>query len=273
MKACKIPVIDNTLYDEESTIWWSDDGIGAMLRYISSPWRLPYFRSVLERQSENLPGRCLLDVGCGGGILTEEFAGMGFEVTGLDPSERLLEVAREHATANGLNIDYQEGYGHKLPFEDQTFDIVACCDVLEHIKNWDAVIDEIARVLKNKGIFLFDTINRTVMSKIFLIKMAQQWKYTRFLPSLLHTWEMFIKPQELKNSLDRYGLHLIDVKGTKPANPISIMISAHRFNRGKLSVFDFARRLSPAEGPDLNGFYMGYALNDSSPLYGNRSGS
>ena len=174
MKACKIHAIDNTLYDDESANWWSENGIGAMLRHISSPWRLPYFRRVLERQSENLPGRRLLDVGCGGGILAEDFAGMGFQVTGLDPSRRQLDVAREHAADNGLHIDYQKGHGHKLPFGDQAFDIVACCDTLEHIDNWDAVIGEIARVLKNRGLFLFDTINRTVMSKIFLIKMAQQ---------------------------------------------------------------------------------------------------
>ena len=68
--------------------------------------------------------------------------------------------------ANGLRIDYQAGYGHKLPFAGETFDVVACCDTLEHIENRDAVIGEIARVLKTDSVFLFDTINRTIRKRI-----------------------------------------------------------------------------------------------------------
>jgi 2-polyprenyl-6-hydroxyphenyl methylase/3-demethylubiquinone-9 3-methyltransferase len=131
---------------------------------------------------------------------------------------------------------------------------------LEHIQNWDAVIAEITRVLKDDGIFLFDTINRTVLSKLFIIKMAQHWQMTRFLPQRLHVWEMFIKPEELKNSLERHGLHQKDSKGTKPTNPLPVLHSAYNFNRGKLSIFELAERLRPSEGSDLSSFYMGYAV-------------
>jgi 2-polyprenyl-6-hydroxyphenyl methylase/3-demethylubiquinone-9 3-methyltransferase len=254
--------IDNDLYSEMSSTWWSDDGVGAMLRQISTPWRLPYFQRVLTGQLSDNSGKCLLDVGCGGGILAEEFAAMGFAVTGLDPSEKLLDAARDHANANGLSIDYQAGYGHELPYEDESFDIVACCDTLEHIENWDAVIGEIARVLKNNGLFLFDTINRTIISKIFLIKMAQEWKFTRFLPPNLHDWQMFIKPQELQSAIERFGLRQKEIKGTQPANPIPVALSAHQYNTGKMSLTEFAKRISPRQGSDMAGFYMGYATKD-----------
>jgi 2-polyprenyl-6-hydroxyphenyl methylase/3-demethylubiquinone-9 3-methyltransferase len=263
LDANKIPRIDNDLYDEQAANWWSDDGVGAMLRYISTPWRRPYFQRVLEKQLDDFRGKCLLDVGCGGGILSEDFAVMGFAVTGLDPSGKLLDAARNHALANGLRIDYQAGYGHDLPFDNNTFDIVACCDALEHIENWQAVIGEIVRVLKDDGIFLFDTINRTTMSKIFLIKLAQEWRFTRFLPPNLHVWEMFIKPEELKGCFECYGLQAKDIRGTHPGNPLPVLISAHQYNSGKLSVTEFAKRISPVEGPDMAGFYMGYAVKSA----------
>ena len=90
----------------------------------------------------------LLDVGCGGGLLTEELSRMGFSVTGIDRSKESLSVAREHARQGGLCIDYQVASAESLPFGEATFDVVTCCDVLEHIPNWKDVLKEISSVLK-----------------------------------------------------------------------------------------------------------------------------
>jgi 2-polyprenyl-6-hydroxyphenyl methylase/3-demethylubiquinone-9 3-methyltransferase len=191
---------------------------------------VPYFERVLAQLKIEPQSKRALDVGCGGGVLAAEFAAMGFTVTGLDPSDQSLEAARAQAAQSGLNIDYRFGYGDKLPFENESFEVVYCCDVLEHIQNWDAVIGEVARVLKRSGVFLYDTINRTMFSKITMIKMAQEWKFTRLAPPNLHVWEMFITPDELKASLARHGLQNKDLVGTKMnGNPIKMILALMRY--------------------------------------------
>ncbi len=253
--------IDNDIYNNLSEMWWNDSGFAGLLKHITNPWRVPYFQRMLIQHLENLSGKHLLDIGCGGGILAEELAAMGFSVTGIDPSDKSIVVAKKHAKKNNLHIDYRIGYGNRLPFENETFEVVACCDVLEHIHDWDAVIGEIARVLKHNGIFVFDTINRTTASKIFFIKMFQDWKFTRFLPPNLHVWNMFIKPEELKASLERHGLHYKDIKGTKPAVGFFQFLKLIRqYNTGKISSAELGKRLSAPEGSRIECTYMGYAI-------------
>jgi len=255
--------IDNDIYNRMSDIWWSEHGFAALLRHLSNPWRVPYFQRILTSELGVEPrGSRALDIGCGGGLLAEEFAAMGFDVTGIDPSVESLEVARTHAAHSGLRIEYLEGHGAELPFEDTAFDVVYCCDVLEHIREWETVIGEAARVLKPGGVFLYDTINRTPASKFAFIKMAQEWRLMRYMPPNLHVWEMFITPEELADSLERRGLRNKDVKGTKPvANLFKVLINQWLYSRSRITAAEFARRTQVGqEGPDINGVYMGYAL-------------
>ena len=110
---------------------------------------MKYYRKVLFDKLKIEPnGKRALDIGCGGGILAEEFARVGCKVTGIDPSEPSLEVAREHAEKAGFDIEYKAGIGEDIPFDDETFDMVYCCDVLEHVINLEKVIKETGRVLK-----------------------------------------------------------------------------------------------------------------------------
>jgi 2-polyprenyl-6-hydroxyphenyl methylase/3-demethylubiquinone-9 3-methyltransferase len=131
---------DNNLYDRLADTWWREDVFLNLLQTTLNPWRLPYFKRILGQLEIEPRGSRALDVGCGGGLLTEEIAAMGFFVTGIDPSVRSLEIARAHAARKSLPIEYRVGYGHDLPFENQSFDVVFCCDVLEHVTEWDAVI-------------------------------------------------------------------------------------------------------------------------------------
>jgi 2-polyprenyl-6-hydroxyphenyl methylase / 3-demethylubiquinone-9 3-methyltransferase len=133
--------------------------------------------------------------GCGGGFLAEEFARLGFDVVGVDPSAVSIEAARAHAAASSLNIDYRVGAGEQLLVEDGMFDVAYCCDVLEHVSDLDRVISETARVLKPGGLYLFDTVNRTLQSKLVAIKIAQEWPLTRVVDTPMHDWQMFIKPR------------------------------------------------------------------------------
>lgn len=256
-----MPQINNEAYSNQAECWWSENGFLALLRYFNNVWRFPYYQRVLTEQLENPHGKRLLDVGCGGGVLAEQFAAMGFAVTGIDPSAKSIEVARAHAAQNGFKIDYLVGYGNELPLENETFDIVVCSDVLEHIENWDEVIGEIARVLKHNGIFVYATINRTASSKAGVIELWQENEATSYMPPNLHVWEMFIKPEELEDSFERYGLQNKEIKGINPLKDPSIVpVAMQEHKEGKISSFEFIQRTYGGEGSNIEIYYKGYAI-------------
>src|SRR5215212_5571085 len=129
--------INNRVYDDFADTWWDEDEFLHLLKVMVNPWRVPYFKNVLVKYyDQDLSRVRLLDIGCGGGVLTEEFASMGCQVTGIDISPRSIAVAQAHAATAGLSIDYRVGPGTRLPFGDGFFDAVSCCDVLEHIQDW-----------------------------------------------------------------------------------------------------------------------------------------
>jgi 2-polyprenyl-6-hydroxyphenyl methylase/3-demethylubiquinone-9 3-methyltransferase len=254
--------VDNSLYSRPGDIWWDERATLSMLRTSLNPARFGYFRHVLTEQLRANPdGMTALDVGCGGGLLAEEFARLGCQVTGVDPSEQALEVARAHASTSGLDITYRAGVGEALPFPDRSFEIVYCCDVLEHVNDLNQVIGEIARVLAPSGVFFFDTINRTFLSKLLAIKLAQEWKLTRVLPPNLHDWRQFIKPAELDLLLIRHGLERQKVVGLMPGlRPITTLFAIYRYKRGAISVGELGRRLAFRASRNLSVSYAGYAL-------------
>ena len=256
-----MPETNNDIYDRLADTWWRSDGFLNLLQTAVNPWRLSYFRRILHDLPIDPRRSRALDVGCGGGLLAEEIAAMGFAVTGVDPSRRSLEIARTHAVQSGLQIDYQRGHGHQLAFEDESFDVVFCCDVLEHVRDWDAVIREISRVLRRNGVFCYDTINRTFSSKLRNIFIAQQWRWTRYAPAHLHVWEMFITPDELAASLTRHGLEPRGIVGTAAkGNPIAALRLLRQYKTGRVSAADFGRRLGMTEGPDISNSYVGHAV-------------
>ena len=194
--------IDNDVYDRMGDSWWDETNPLNVLHGSITPGRFGYFREVLTRHHEGgVAGLRALDIGCGGGFLAEEFARLGCDVVGVDPSSVSIETARRHAAANGLEIDYRVGSGEQLPAEDSSFDVVYCCDVLEHVSNLDRVVSETARVMKPGAMYLFDTINRTLTSKVIAIKVMQEWSLTRIADVAIHDWRMFIKPTELAATL------------------------------------------------------------------------
>ena len=173
--------VDNDVYDRLGGSWWEESSPLNLLHGIT-PGRFGYFRDVLTRQPETrVRGLRALDIGCGGGFLAEEFAALGCQVAAVDPSPVSIAAARGHAAGRGLDIDYRVGAGEQLPFRDSAFDLAYCCDVLEHVSDLDRVVSETARVLKPGGLYLFDTINRTLKSKLLVIKAMQQWPLTRVL--------------------------------------------------------------------------------------------
>ena len=253
--------IDNELYDRLADTWWRENGFLNLLQTTLNPWRVPYFKRILRQLQIDPQGARALDVGCGGGLLAEELAAMGFTVTGIDPSPHSLDIARVHAAQKSLPIEYAQGYGDNVPFANESFDAVFCCDVLEHIADWDAVIRDISRVLRRGGVFMYDTINRTFASKLRSILIAQKWKWTRYAPPDTHVWEMFITPDEIAESFGRHGLEQKDITGTAAkGNPFRALWLVRQYSLGKISSVDFGRGIDMTEGPVLSGSYMGYAL-------------
>jgi 2-polyprenyl-6-hydroxyphenyl methylase/3-demethylubiquinone-9 3-methyltransferase len=255
------PEIDNDIYDRLSDSWWNQNGFLNLLQSATNPWRVPYFRRILAELQIEPAGSRALEIGCGGGLLAEEIARMGFAVTGIDPSRKSLEVANLHARESGLQIDYRYGFGGNLPFDAGTFDVVFCCDVLEHIRNWDEVIGESARVLRPHGIFFYNTVNRTRSSKLDAIKMMQEWWPTRFAPPNTHVWEMFVAPQELEASAAKHGLSNQEVVGTRHLrSALEIILAIWSYKSARITSAEFGRRIRAVEGPDISVNYMGYAI-------------
>jgi len=253
--------IDNNLYDRMADSWWDETGFLHILAALIPP-RFGYMRRVLFDELGIDPhGLRTLDIGCGGGGLAEEFARLGCDVSGIDPSLESLGAAWTHAKEQGLRIDYRQGRGEAIPFADASFDVAYSCDVLEHVADLPRVIAETARILKPGGIFLYDTINRTWRSKLVVIKLFQEWSGTSFMPPDLHDWSLFIKPRELLGLLDRNGLRHRGMTGLSPAaGPLRIFQILRARKRGEMSYAEAARRIDLHESGDTNIVYLGHAV-------------
>lgn len=262
-----IKQINNEVYRRLGHTWWDEESEFASLRFFINPVRFGYFSRVFAAErGRNAADDSCLDVGCGGGFLSEEFARAGFCVTGIDPAEESLEAARAHAAEEGLSIAYRVGTGEAIPFPERFFDVVLCCDVLEHVRDPEKVIEEVARVLKPDGLFFYDTINRTFASRIMVIKAMQEWPWTAFAERNSHIWDKFIKPDELPAMFDRHGLANREMRGiTSRRNPFANLIDLRRRAKGEISLKELGRRLAFHESRDLSVSYMGYALKRKAP--------
>jgi 2-polyprenyl-6-hydroxyphenyl methylase / 3-demethylubiquinone-9 3-methyltransferase len=259
--------IDNTIYNTEDVGWWNKDSPLHLIKLLLNPVRIEYIRNNLsEKFKQQLSGKNALEIGCGGGILSEEIAKMGVDVTGIDPSENSIKCAVKHAEINKLPIKYEVATGERVPFKSNYFDIVLCCDVLEHVSNLYQVISEISRVLKPGGIFIYDTINRNLISNLVTIKILQKWKRWAILPSDLHVYNMFIRPNELKSLLRHNNIEWIDHRGIKPdILPYRILAYLHQRAKGTLSYEDFSKKFRLTEGNSLCVSYMGCAIKRDIP--------
>jgi len=175
-----------------------------------------YFHEKIGR----VEGASILDVGCGGGLVSEEFAKRGARVTGIDLSEKALQAARGHAAAGGLRIRYELGRAEELPVGDGLFDAVVCADCLEHVDDLERVIGQVSRVLRDGGTFCYDTVNRTLLSKVlvaWIVDPILRREYRSLNVSerayAVHDWNKFIKPEELAELMARHGLANRETKG------------------------------------------------------------
>lgn len=186
--------------------WWDPEGeFGALHRI--NPLRLTY---VSERCS--LAGSRVLDVGCGGGILSEALAGAGAQVTGIDLAEDALQVARMHLLESGAVVDYKlKDVEKQAAATPAAFDALTCMELLEHVPDPARLVDACARLVRPEGKLFFSTINRNAKSFLFAIIGAEY--LLRMVPRGTHSYERFIRPSELEAWGRAAGLTLTDVTG------------------------------------------------------------
>jgi 2-polyprenyl-6-hydroxyphenyl methylase/3-demethylubiquinone-9 3-methyltransferase len=254
--------IDNGVYNVQSDQWWQPESPWYQMIVTFDPARVGYAKKILiERLKIDPKATAALEVGCGGGFMTEAIARMGFATTGFDPSERSVRVAADHARTSGLDIRYGTGVGESLPFKDRAFGAVFCCDVLEHVRDLPKVISEISRVLKPGGVFYYNTLNRTWASLLGAIKIIQVWKPWAFMPPNIHVWGMFIKPGEMKSLLRQNGLEWKEHRGMMPDVPIPRLLGYLRKRaRGEWTYAELAGKVRMIESQVTAIMYMGYAV-------------
>ncbi len=179
-------------FDALASRWWDPSGDFRPLHDIN-PLRLDYIR-----QRAKISGARVLDVGCGGGILTEALATAGANVTGIDMAESPLAVARLHQVESGVNVDYQQSTAEEMA-EAQAgqFDVVTCLEMLEHVPAPSQVIASCKKLVKPGGDVFFSTINRHPKAFLFAIVGAEY--LLRMLPAGTHDYEKFIRPSELES--------------------------------------------------------------------------
>jgi ubiquinone biosynthesis O-methyltransferase len=183
-----------SLYDRDAEHWW--DGSQRWLRALQNlvPARFAFFDRLTSWN-----GQTVLDLGCGGGFMSEALAKRGAKVIGVDVSRGAIAIAKRHAASGGLAIRYLVASGEDLPLPDASVDCVVCVDVLEHVRSLDQVLDEIRRVLRPGGVFLFDTINRTWLARFVIVVCGE--RIFRLLPRGTHDPAGFIKPTDLDEKL------------------------------------------------------------------------
>ncbi|HAU1698503.1 TPA: bifunctional 2-polyprenyl-6-hydroxyphenol methylase/3-demethylubiquinol 3-O-methyltransferase UbiG [Legionella pneumophila] len=183
--------------------WWDTNGHLRTLHDINGA------RFEFISEHINLKGLRVLDVGCGGGILCESMAKAGAYVSGLDAEPEAIQVAKEHAHKNQLQIDY---FCNPIEeYEDQGFDVITCMELLEHVQNPELVLQHCKRLLKPNGLLFLSTISRTLKAYLGAIIAAEY--VLNLLPRQTHDYDKFIKPSELVKMARLYDLNLIDMKG------------------------------------------------------------
>jgi 2-polyprenyl-6-hydroxyphenyl methylase/3-demethylubiquinone-9 3-methyltransferase len=206
------------LFGHLAADWWDPDGSSRLLHRIN-PVRLAYLRDQVTRHASRdarqrhlLSGIRVLDVGCGGGLVAEPLARMGADVTAIDSGEAQIAVAREHAAAQGLAIDYRAIEVTELADASPgCFDLVTCFEVIEHVTDVPAFLAALHRLLKTGGLLLFSTPNRTAASWAVLIAGAE--RIARLIPRGGHDWNRFLTPGELTAALAAAGFDVRQTDG------------------------------------------------------------
>ena len=198
--------------------WWDPNGKFKPLHKFN-PIRISYIKeniintfNLKNKKDNPLSEIKILDVGCGGGLLSEPLSRLGAEVFGIDASDKNIKIAKLHAKKSNLNIKYFCSSPEKFKIKNE-FDVILNMEIVEHVEDVDFFLKSCSKLLKKGGIMFVATLNKTLKSYLFAIIGAEY--ILKWLPIGTHEWEKFVKPDELINFLNKFSLKLTDLKGVK----------------------------------------------------------
>ncbi len=201
----------------QSAGWWDPEGNFRPLHRIN-PVRLGFIRAQLlahfQRDARSLrpfEGLSLIDLGCGGGLIAEPMARLGFRVTAADAAAEAIDVARTHAAASGLAIDYRVATAESLAAEGRRFDVALALELVEHVADRDAFLAAASQLVGPGGALIGATLNRT--ARAFAAAIVGAEYLLRWLPPGTHDWNRFVRPSEFVLGLRRSGLHVTGLAG------------------------------------------------------------
>ena len=198
--------------------WWDVKGKFKPL-HMFNPIRIEYIKEKISNhfnKSQSLRGLKILDIGCGGGLISEPMANLGADVTGIDASEKNIKVAKIHAQKNNIKINYINKSPEQLT-ETEKFDVILNLEIVEHVDNLNLYIKSCNQLLKKNGLMFTATLNKTFVSYLKAIIGAEY--ILRWLPIGTHDWNKFIKPEELERLLSKENFFTVDLKGLE-FNPL-----------------------------------------------------
>ena len=216
----KISTINKKEIDKFSKIaeeWWNPVGKFKPLHKFN-PLRISYIKNNivknlnLKNKNSPLENIKILDIGCGGGLLSEPMSRLGAKVVGIDASEKNIKVAKLHAEKNNLDIKYFCASPENFK-EFSEFDVILNMEIIEHVKDVEFFLKSCSKLLKNKGIMFVATLNKTLKSYLFAIVGAEY--LLKWLPIGTHDWEKFVKPDDLKKILEKNNFQLEQLDGMK----------------------------------------------------------
>ncbi|HVV61756.1 MAG TPA: bifunctional 2-polyprenyl-6-hydroxyphenol methylase/3-demethylubiquinol 3-O-methyltransferase UbiG [Pseudolabrys sp.] len=204
-------------FSRHAADWWNPRGPMAALHKFN-PVRLAYIRDKaaahFDRDAKKLDclkGLRILDIGCGGGILSEPLARIGADVVGADPAEDNIAAARAHAQDTGVTVDYRATTAEELAAASERFDIVLAMEVVEHVADVPLFVKTCAAMVKPDGLMFVATLNRTLKSFALAIVGAEY--VLRWLPRGTHQWDKFVTPNELEIAIEQSGMRVTGEKG------------------------------------------------------------
>lgn len=207
MNIAKQTMKETHLFSELANRWWDESGpFGALHRM--NPLRMQFMLHHIRYHFNNAAPIKVLDIGCGGGLVCEPFARLGYHVTGIDQSSEAIQVAQHHAKEHNLDITYECKSATDL---HETYDVITILEVLEHVSNPEALLCTSVERLNEGGLIFFSTLNRTAYSYVAGILLAE--RVLKWAPKGTHKWGGFLKPSEIILPLNTQGVQIIDIAG------------------------------------------------------------
>ncbi len=197
--------------------WWDESSSFKLLHKLN-PVRLSYIKDrickhfkIQKNTQKPLKKLRIADIGCGGGLITEELSRLGARATGIDAGANNIKIAKAHAKSSGLNIDYITDTAEGLVEKKEKFDVIIALEIVEHVNNPELLISSCCNLLKKNGILILSTMNRT--SKSFMFGVLGAEYIFNWMPAGTHDWNKFLKPSEIAEMLDKDDFIIEDICG------------------------------------------------------------